>query len=151
MAAQFWDLPDVWDKAQEDTIHISRPLGEAVIRRSGVTGHRTKLFDGGIVCVDGIYLTTRERTWLDLAEALSVDNLVVLADYLVRIPHPAAGAGRLPSSMTGNASAARARWLMTSAGQRLERRRRPAHVGGLALASAVSSGPTAQDKRPGEE
>jgi hypothetical protein len=87
-AAQLWDLPDVWDRAEEDTIHISRPPGAACIRREGVTGHRSKLFDDEIVCVDGIYLTTRERTWLDLAETLSVDDLVVLADHQVRIPRP---------------------------------------------------------------
>jgi hypothetical protein len=50
--------------------------------------HRSKLFDDEIVCVDGICLTTGERTWLELAEALSVDSPVVLANHLVRIPRP---------------------------------------------------------------
>lgn len=87
-AALVWDLPDVWDSSEADTIHISRPLGEAAIRREGVTGHRSRQFDGEVVCVGGIYLTSRERTWLDLAETVAIDGLVVLADHLVRIPRP---------------------------------------------------------------
>lgn len=69
-------------------IHITRPAGSAQMRRSGVIAHRSQLQEDEVTVVDGIRVTTRERTWLDLAEMLSVDELVVIADHLIRIPRP---------------------------------------------------------------
>ncbi|GAB3538260.1 hypothetical protein GCM10027403_24220 [Arthrobacter tecti] len=39
-----------------------------------------------VTTVDGVNVTTRERTWLDLAARLPVHDLVVIADHLIRIP-----------------------------------------------------------------
>ena len=47
-----------------------------------------KLYGDEITTVHAVRLTTPERTWLDLAETLSVDELVVAGDYCVRIPRP---------------------------------------------------------------
>ncbi len=38
---------------------------------------------------DGLWITTRVRTWLDCARLMSVDELVVVADHLVRVPREA--------------------------------------------------------------
>lgn len=38
------------------------------------------------MCVNGTYMTNRRRTWLDLAEMLELDDMVVVADHLLRIP-----------------------------------------------------------------
>lgn len=38
--------------------------------------HRMKLFSDEVTTVNGIPVTTPERTWLDMAEMLSVDELV---------------------------------------------------------------------------
>ncbi|MCW2132448.1 hypothetical protein B0G38_001611 [Arthrobacter sp. VKM Ac-2550] len=51
-------------------------------------GHRTVLFPDEVTCVNGLFLTTRVRTWLDLAQSLPLDDLVVIADHLVRVPRP---------------------------------------------------------------
>lgn len=87
-AAQVWELPLLGNSEEETKVHISRPANVAAPRRKGVIGHQSKLFSGEVVYVDGMYVTSRERTWLDLAERLTVKELVVIADHLIRIPRP---------------------------------------------------------------
>jgi hypothetical protein len=53
-----------------------------------VAGHRLKLPADEVTSLNGLYLTTRIRTWLDLAAVVSVSQLVVIADYLIRVPRP---------------------------------------------------------------
>ena len=38
--------------------------------------------------MDGIWLSTRERTWLDMARLLPLKDLVAMGDELIRIPRP---------------------------------------------------------------
>lgn len=45
-----------------------------------------KLYGGEVAVVGGIPVTTPERTWLDMAEMLTVDELVAMGDSCVRIP-----------------------------------------------------------------
>jgi hypothetical protein len=45
-----------------------------------------KLYEDEVTTVDGVPVTTAERTWLDMAEILTVDELVVMGDSCVRIP-----------------------------------------------------------------
>jgi hypothetical protein len=70
----------------EKTIHITRPSKTARVRRPNVTSHCSRLFPDELVLYEGIYLTSRARTWLDLAETSSLDHLVVVADQLIRVP-----------------------------------------------------------------
>lgn len=66
--------------------HVIRPEGAAHLNRPHVIVHRMKLYDDEVTVLNGIPLTTPERTWLDLAEMLTVDELVVAGDSCVRIP-----------------------------------------------------------------
>ena len=68
--------------------HVIRPEGAAHLNRPHVIVHRMKLYDDEITLLDGIPITTPERTWLDLAEMLTVDQLVVAGDSCVRMPRP---------------------------------------------------------------
>ncbi|CCQ47639.1 putative uncharacterized protein [Pseudarthrobacter siccitolerans] len=68
--------------------HIIRPEGAAHLNRPHVIVHRMKLYDDEVTVHQGIPVTTPERTWLDLAELLSVDELVVAGDSCVRVPRP---------------------------------------------------------------
>ncbi|WP_253905114.1 hypothetical protein [Arthrobacter sp. H14] len=47
-------------------------------------------------------MTTRLRTWLDLAEMLALDDLVVVTDHLIRIPRPHFEGRESPYSKTQN-------------------------------------------------
>lgn len=85
-AAELWEMPQVWESP--DMLHISRPTTFRSPRRRGVRGHQTSLLPDEVVHLDGLSLTSRERTWLDLASTLNVDQLVILADHLIRVPRP---------------------------------------------------------------
>lgn len=65
------------------TIHLSRKPSDAVPRRRNVSGHRLALTDSEVVMVAGLPVTSVQRTWLDLASMLSVDELVVAGDHIV--------------------------------------------------------------------
>ncbi len=76
------------------TLHLSREPSQAVPRRRWVTGHRLALTGREIVTVSGMAVTSVERTWLDLASMLSVDELVVAGDHLVSEHHRSFGPPR---------------------------------------------------------
>ncbi|MGO4493940.1 endonuclease domain-containing protein, partial [Arthrobacter sp. 2YAF22_2] len=52
----------------------------------GIIGHAVLAWDDEVETVDGIRISTRARTWLDLARRLSLYELVCTGDELVRIP-----------------------------------------------------------------
>ncbi len=66
--------------------HVIRPEGAAHLNRPHIVVHRMKLYEDEVTMVDGVAVTTVERTWLDMAEMLTVDELVVMGDSCVRSP-----------------------------------------------------------------
>lgn len=82
--------------------HLIRPEGAAHLNRPHVIVHRMKLYDDEITIHDGIPITTPERTWLDLAEMLSVDELVVAGDSCVRVPRREFEGRELPLCSLGD-------------------------------------------------
>jgi len=87
-AAIIWGFPDSSDGYPEEPLHLTRPSGAARIRRKNIVCHRSLIYPDEIQELSGIFLTSRARTWLDLAECSSLDLLVIVADHLVRIPRP---------------------------------------------------------------
>jgi len=87
-AARLWRFPAPEHRPYAAEIHLLRAFGSAEVKRSNVVGHRARILVGETVWEAGLCVTSRERTWLDLAESLTVDDLVVIADHLVRIPRP---------------------------------------------------------------
>lgn len=87
-AFAIWMLPGFLPVADSSLLHISRQAPHDEPRRKGVCGHTTKFRDNEVVCLDGLWITTRARTWLDCARRMSVDELVVVADHLIRVPRP---------------------------------------------------------------
>jgi hypothetical protein len=87
-AFRLWALPGFLPGADGPGIHISRPDTKAIPRRTGVVGHVGQFFADEITRLDGVLLTTRVRTWLDVARRMSIDELTVVADHLIRLPRP---------------------------------------------------------------
>jgi hypothetical protein len=87
-AAELGALPVRQPKEAPPMYHVIRPEGAAHLNRPHVIVHRMKLYDDEITLLDGIPITTPERTWLDLAEMLTVEQLVVAGDSCVRMPRP---------------------------------------------------------------
>jgi hypothetical protein len=72
--------------ADSTELHLSKPRALPSVRRSGVLGHTVLALEDETEWADGIRISTRSRTWLDLARRLSVSDLVCMGDQLVRIP-----------------------------------------------------------------
>lgn len=64
-------------------IHVARGRGDSKPRRRNVVGHRLTLGPGEVVIHDGVRVTSPARTWLDLANLLSVDELIAAGDSAV--------------------------------------------------------------------
>lgn len=74
-------LPDQWDQAEP--VHLCGPTDLPRARRRGVVSHRG-LERRGLLTVGGMPCTDPCATWADLAERLTLDDLVALGDAVVR-------------------------------------------------------------------
>jgi len=72
--------------SDSEELHLSKPRALPEVRRKGIVGHTVHAFDDEVETADGIRISTRPRTWLDLARRLSLSELVCMGDELVRIP-----------------------------------------------------------------
>jgi hypothetical protein len=72
--------------ADSTELHLSKPRALPSVRRKGVLGHTVLAMDDETELTDGINMSTRSRTWLDLSRRLSVRDLVCMGDQLIRIP-----------------------------------------------------------------
>ncbi|VXB64650.1 conserved hypothetical protein [Arthrobacter sp. 9AX] len=69
-------------------LHRSKPNQLPQVRRKGVIAHSVIARETEIESVNGIRISTRSRTWLDLARRLSLVELVCLGDQIIRTPRP---------------------------------------------------------------
>ncbi|WP_309074845.1 DUF559 domain-containing protein [Paenarthrobacter sp.] len=74
--------------SDSNELHLSKPRHLPSVRRKGVIGHTVVAAEDEIEHVQGIWMSTRARTWLDLARRLPVRDLVCMGDELIRIPRP---------------------------------------------------------------
>lgn len=98
-AFSLWDLPGFLPGSDDRRIHVSRPDTMAIVRRRGVVGHVGQFFADEIVDLHGLLITSRARTWLDCARRMSIDELTVVADHLLRVPRPEFEARSEPYAM----------------------------------------------------
>ncbi|MHA7178271.1 hypothetical protein ACX80D_16670 [Arthrobacter sp. Sr24] len=80
-----------WRFEELPCIDVTRPRKENEARRRGITGHAMRLEPWEVTTVAGIAVTTVERTLLDIAPQLGIDELVVLADQIVSEHHRSFG------------------------------------------------------------
>jgi len=74
-------LPARFDDMQ--TLDLARPKGESEPRRREVSGRRLLLEPFDIVSIGGVPITSVQRTLIDIAPLLSLDELVVVGDQIV--------------------------------------------------------------------
>ncbi|MBE1515815.1 DUF559 domain-containing protein [Nesterenkonia halotolerans] len=88
-AAQLYGWPLPPELKQGGVVHLSQPAGTTRrIRRPAVTHHRVRIRTGDLTDWNGATITTPVRTWFDMAGLLSLDELVIIGDHLVRRPYP---------------------------------------------------------------
>ncbi|MCY1234060.1 hypothetical protein D9M72_466290 [compost metagenome] len=75
--------------ADSTELHLSKPRALPSVRRNGVIGHTVVALEDEIESIDGLRVSTRSRTWLDLARRLPVGDLVCMGDQLIRVPRVA--------------------------------------------------------------
>ncbi|WP_146070204.1 hypothetical protein [Arthrobacter sp. GMC3] len=71
----------------EQDLHLSSGMGTCRPQRKHVIGHELLLGRGDVVITDGVPVTSVQRTLLDMAPLLSVEELVVVADQIVCAHH----------------------------------------------------------------
>ncbi|MGF4043433.1 DUF559 domain-containing protein [Paenarthrobacter nitroguajacolicus] len=74
--------------SDSNELHLSKPRQLPSVRRKGVIGHTVVASADEIEYVQGIWMSTRSRTWLDLARRLPLPDLVCMGDQLIRTPRP---------------------------------------------------------------
>ncbi|WP_248759640.1 DUF559 domain-containing protein [Pseudarthrobacter sp. SSS035] len=79
-------------------LHLSKPRNLPPVRREGVVGHTVLAFDGEVMVLDGMRISTPARTWLDLASLIPLEDLVAVGDQLIRQPRPGLEARLAPWS-----------------------------------------------------
>ncbi|MGW5239090.1 hypothetical protein ACWEOW_09160 [Monashia sp. NPDC004114] len=84
-AARLLDLPISYAMADDDRLHVLRPITKNRVRISGFVGHRA-LHPRAVVMVGGLPVVGLADTWTDLGELVGrgkpvgLDDLVVLGD-----------------------------------------------------------------------
>ena len=77
-------------------LHLSKPRKTPEVRRHGITAHKMLYFPDEIELDGGLRISTRARTWLDMARTLPLNDLVCMGDQLIRIPRPEFEGRRTP-------------------------------------------------------
>lgn len=76
---------------EQQLFDLAKPAGDARPRRKQVHGHELELARGDVVVHAGVPVTAMQRTLLDLAPLLTVEELVAVADQLVCEHHRSFG------------------------------------------------------------
>lgn len=79
-AARIHGMPLPKRLERDARIHVASPTGRSRMVRSGVVGHRLK---SATTTVDGLVVETPADTFVHLAALLTVDELVIVGDWLV--------------------------------------------------------------------
>lgn len=92
-AARFWQFPlpiemQRWSATPQMTVMDMALQGRVRRTRPYLRWTRSSVRRSEIVEVEGLRVTDRVRTWTDLALELEQDELVFIADHLVRHPRP---------------------------------------------------------------
>lgn len=86
-AAILWQTP-LPERSVTDTVHLIQPPGSRACRRNNVKGHVPEFDESEVSRGRHLNATTPERTWFDLSAELTVDELIIAGDHLVRRQNP---------------------------------------------------------------
>jgi very-short-patch-repair endonuclease len=99
-AAALWGFP-LPGSANVALIHLTSPPGHRAVRRKNVMGHQQSLEPEEIVAGTRVRCTSALRTWFDLAGLLSLDDMVIAGDFLLRRRNPLATLNELDAYLAG--------------------------------------------------
>lgn len=100
-AAALWGFP--LPRALENlaVVHLTSRPGRRAVRHKNVVGHQQALEPEEIVSGARVSCTSPLRTWFDLAGILSLDELIIAGDFLLRRRNPLTTLDRLDAFLAG--------------------------------------------------
>ena len=100
-AAVLWGFPLPPSLAKLAVVHLTSDPGRRAVRHRGVVGHQQSLEPDEIVAGAWVSCTSPLRTWFDLAGILSLDDLVMAGDFLLRRRNPLTTVDALDTFLAG--------------------------------------------------
>jgi hypothetical protein len=100
-AARLLGLPLPWRLQDSSLLHVTSKLPRRAPRARGVVGHHAEPKRVHGATVEGLRITSAIQTWCDLATVLSVRELIVIGDALVRRKQPLATLAELRQAVEG--------------------------------------------------
>jgi hypothetical protein len=67
----------------DNSIHLAVPAKATSPEHSGIVAHRRISLDGDVVTVRGLPVTSPEKTFLDLAASIPLEELVGVGDAML--------------------------------------------------------------------
>ena len=131
-AAVLWGFPLPQALENLSVVHLTSRPGQRAVRHKNVVGHQQSLEPEEIVPGVRVSCTSPLRTWFDLAGILSLDELVIAGDFLLRRRNPLTTIDELDAFLAGKQGRAgyrramRARSLMRAGHGLPQRDRTPA-------------------------
>jgi hypothetical protein len=110
-AAQLLGLPLPFEFATQTTLHVSAFDPARPPRMAGVVGHHAHPDNIRTVVREGLRMSSPVDTWCQLAEILSLDELICIGDCLVRRQKPLATIDGLRAAVAGSGGRRGARRL----------------------------------------
>jgi hypothetical protein len=86
-AAMLWGIPLPWELESRHALDVAVPTGCTAPQARGIRAHRMDFCSADVVRTE-VPLTTRARTWCDLAGMLDDEDLVAAGDFLLWRRHP---------------------------------------------------------------
>ena len=97
-AARLIGIPVPVGMLHDRLLHVSVPPPNRASKARGIIGHQLRLTESEKDVVGGLPVTSPERTWCDLASAMSVRELVAAGDFLIARKRPIATRARLAAA-----------------------------------------------------
>jgi len=107
-AAVLWGFPLPQALENLAVIHLTSRPGQRAVRHKNVVGHQQALEPEEIVTGVKVSCTSPLRTWFDLAGILSLDDLVITGDFLLRRRNPLTTIHELDAFLAGKQGCRRA-------------------------------------------
>ena len=100
-AAVLWGFPLPAALENLAVVHLTSDPGRRAVRYKDVVGHQQSLEPDEIVAGVWVRCTSPLRTWFDLARILSLDDLVIAGDFLLRRKNPLTTVDALDAFLAG--------------------------------------------------
>jgi hypothetical protein len=88
-AARLFGMP-LPARFTDERLHVATPAPRRSLRGQGIRGHKLDLVPPEMALLRGLPLTSPARTWMDLARGVSVEESIILGDYLLSWRNPLA-------------------------------------------------------------